>query len=349
MSTTSISEYFGSAAVAGTYAGTTTPQQFGSPATELAALRQGCAIFDLTWRGKLIVGGADRVRWLNGVVSNNTRELATNRGNYSFVLDPQGHIQADVLTFQRGDYYLLETERAQLPALREFFEHYIVMDDVELEDLGFKLASLGLGGPQASEVLRRAGLLDRDLSTGELVDLSRDGLGYSLLRDPIARRDWYELWCAPSAVAVFWTQLVSAGATPTGSTALEQQRILLGLPRLGHELNGRALAQETGQDYALSASKGCYIGQEIVERVRAHGKLHRRLTGFVVDGAPPECGRPIGTDENQEAGEITSAVCVEIAGQTHTVALGYLRSSMAEAPLRVDGQRLAVRPLPFEF
>ncbi len=94
----------------GEYAGAETVLRFGSAADELDALRHGCGVFDLGWRGKLVVSGEDRVRWLNGMVSNNTRDLPQDFGNYSFVLNAQGRIQGDLLAFQRGEFYVLESE-----------------------------------------------------------------------------------------------------------------------------------------------------------------------------------------------------------------------------------------------
>jgi len=130
MSTTSLLKQFGLQAVAGEYAGAETVLRFGSVAEELDALRHGCGVFDLGWRGKLVVSGEDRVRWLNGMVTNNTRDLPQDFGNYSFVLNAQGRIQGDLLAFQRGEFYVLESDASQIAALREFFSRFIIMDDV---------------------------------------------------------------------------------------------------------------------------------------------------------------------------------------------------------------------------
>jgi len=332
MSSTSLIQKFGLQAVAGEYAGAETVLNFGSAAEELDALRHGCGVFDLGWRGKLVVSGEDRVRWLNGMVSNNTRDLRQDFGNYNFVLSPQGRIQGDLLAFQRGEFYVLETEASQVGAIREFFERYIIMDDVEIGDISAGLTSIGIGGPRAAAVLTS---LFESLSqspemnpgtakVGQLLDGSWNGMGYSLVRDPVEARNWYELWLAPENVEAFWGALVAAGATAVGAEALEWQRILLGLPRMGMDMGGRELPQETGQDYALHHSKGCYIGQEIVERIHARGQVHRRLTGLIVEGAAPARGSKVLAGE-KEIGEITSSAEMVIDGVARTVALGNLR------------------------
>jgi len=142
MSTTSLVQRFGLQAVTGEYAGAETVLNFGSAVEELNALRHGCAVFDLGWRGKLVVSGEDRVRWLNGMVTNNTRDLRQDFGNYSFVLNAQGRIQGDLLAFQRGEFYVLETEAGQIAAIREFLDRYIIMDDVEVGDISESLPRL---------------------------------------------------------------------------------------------------------------------------------------------------------------------------------------------------------------
>jgi folate-binding protein YgfZ len=350
MSTISLSKKFGLQAVTGEYGGAETVLRFGSVDEELKALRQGCGVFDLGWRGKLVVSGEDRVRWLNGMVSNNTRDLAQDFGNYSFVLNPQGHIQGDLLAFQRGEFYMLECAAGEIAALCEFFDKYIIMDDVEIGDISEKLTSIGVGGPLALQVLQSAGLPAAELKPGQLADGSWDGHGFSLVRDPVAVRNWYEVWLAPENVEVFWNKLLASGAAPVGAEALERQRILLGLPRVGVDTGGRDLAQETGQEYALHYAKGCYIGQEIVERVRARGVVPRRFTGLILEDGTAARGSKIVAGE-KEIGEVTSSAEVVVDGVTQRVALGYVkRSSAAEGEsVVVDGHAARIVALPFQF
>jgi aminomethyltransferase len=347
----SLRERFGARARVGEYAGAETVMNFGSAAGELAALRHGCALFDLGWRSRLVVSGEDRVRWLNGMVTNNTRDLPQDCGNYSFVLNAQGRIQGDVMAFQRGEFYILESEAGEIATLREYFERYIIMDDVELSETGGRLTSIGLAGPQAVEALTKAGVYPGECKPGQIIDGHWSGIGYSLVRDPIEIRNWYELWLAPENVEAVWNVLAAAGAVPVGAQALEWQRILLGLPRIGLETGGRELPQETGQSYALHHNKGCYIGQEIVERIHSRGQVHRKLSGLIVEGeAVPARGSKVMLND-AEVGEVTSSAEVEIDGLRRVIALAYVRRDAAEsgAAMLVDGATARVVALPFEF
>jgi folate-binding protein YgfZ len=350
MSSASLSQKFGLQAVIGEYAGGETVLRFGSVDEELNALRHGCGLFDLGWRGKLVLSGEDRVRWLNGMVTNNTRDLPQDYGNYSFVLNAQGHIQGDLLVFQRGEFYVLESEVREIPRIREFLERFVIMDDVEIGDISEKLTSIGIAGPLAVKVLQSAGLLTGALKPGQLSDGIWNGHGFTLVRDPVVVRNWYELWLAPDNVEAFWNLLRSAGAAAIGASALELQRILLGLPRVGVDTGARELAQETGQEYALHYAKGCYIGQEIVERIRARGQVHRRFTGLILEGGVAALGSNVKAGE-KEMGHITSSAEITVDGVAHCVALGYVkRGSVGPGEiLHVDGKAATITELPFQF
>jgi len=145
-----------------------------------------------------------------------------------------------------------------------------------------------------------------------------------------------------------FTALMALGALPIGTEALELWRIGLGTPRYGVDIRERDLPQEINQDQrALHFAKGCYIGQEIVERVRSRGKVHRQFTGFLVQGQLPAPGTPLRHD-GRDIGEITSAAILPEAGGDLPVALGYLRREFG-APgtaLEVEGATLRVTPLP---
>ena len=105
---------------------------------------EGAAVFDMSWQAKLVLSGEDRARWLNGMVTNNVRDLALNHGVYSFVLNPQGRNLADLVSYNRGDYLLIATDREQAPRLAEIFDRYIIMDDVEVENISDKLSAIGV-------------------------------------------------------------------------------------------------------------------------------------------------------------------------------------------------------------
>ncbi len=330
----------------GDYAGAATPRRIAALDREFAALEHGCGLFDLGWRSKLVLTGADRLRWLNGMVTNNIRDLQPGHGNYSFLLNAQGHILGDLFAYHRGDYLLLDTDAAQAPRLKELFDKFIIMDDVEVTDIGSKLTALGLRGPKTLEVLAAAGLRSRDLQPGEVEDLTWSDLGISLVRTAPPDPPGYEIWLAPASVRAAWDKLLQAGATPVGFEAVELYRVAHGIPRYGQDIRERDLPQETEQLHALNFSKGCYLGQEIVERIRSRGAVHRTFTGFRIQGDTPAPGAKLQA-AGKDVGELTSVASLPGNGG-RTVALGYIRRDAAAPGAELDaaGAKAVVTALP---
>ena len=321
-------EGLGAAAVSD-YRGAETAARFGDPQAEFEALRSGCGVYDLGFRAKISLTGGDRVRWLNGMVTNNIRDLAADHGVYAFLLNPQGRILGDLYAYNRGESITVDTDRAQAEKILATFDHYIIMDDVEVTDLREQLTALGIAGPKSREVLRTAGIAIPETQPLEAVtpqcDCQCDCLQCTVVRGEDALHESYEIWIAPQDVRKLWDALLAAGAAPVGSEALELQRIVSGNPRYGVDIRERDLPQETEQARALNFNKGCYVGQEIVERIRSRGAVHRKFVGFLADGAVPiAAGAKIVAGE-KEVGEVTSAASLQLAGGEKTVALGYIR------------------------
>jgi aminomethyltransferase len=334
----------------GEYRGAESSASFGNPAAEFGALLEASGLYDMSWQAKLVLTGEDRVRWLNGMVTNNVRDLAVGHGVYSFLLTAQGRIVADLVTYNRGDYLLITSDRSQIQAITEMFDRYIIMDDVEIADISGKLSSVGLGGPKAAEVLHKAGIDVSQFAQGELSDIVWREIGITVARGTHPNWETYDVWFAAEHAASIWDALIAAGATPVGSQALEWYRITRGVPRYGIDLSQRDLPQETEQKHALSFTKGCYIGQEIVERIRARAILHRTFTGFALNGEPPATGTKI-TEGDRNIGEITSSARMPFPGGERTVALGYLRREF-EKPgtmVRIGEQTGTVQSIPFQY
>src|SRR5580700_2220630 len=140
------------------YRGATTAARFADPQLELAALLGGCGIYDLGFRGRISLAGGDRTRWLNGMVTNNIRDLALGRGVYAFLLNPQGRILGDMSAYNLGETIVVETDRSQVEKIVATFDHYIIMDDVEVTDISEKQTTLGLAGPKSRAILNAAGI-----------------------------------------------------------------------------------------------------------------------------------------------------------------------------------------------
>jgi len=333
----------------GEYHGATTPANFGDARTEFSALRSGCGVYDLGWRAKIALTGSDRVRWLNGMVTNNIRELEAGRGIYAFLLNPQGHILGDLYAYNRGESIIVDTDRGQVEKILATFDHYIIMDDVEVANLSEKLTALGVAGPKSREVLKSAGFVRPD-SPLQLQDVVWRGMACTVVRGEDAEHQSYEIWIATENKKQLWDALVAVGATLVGSDAFELQRITLGIPSYGQDIRERDLPQETEQARALNFNKGCYVGQEIVERIHSRGNVHRKFTGFVIDGDATSIasGAKIAV-AGKEVGELTSIASLPAAHGDQTVALGYIRREVS-APgkdVEICGKPAKVATLPF--
>ena len=320
----------------------------GSVRAEFAALLSACGVYPLASRIKIAVRGGDRVRWLNGMVTNNIRDLAPGHGVYAFLLNPQGHIQGDLYAYNRGNSLLVDTDESQAERVLAIFDRYIIMDDVEVETLGDQ-GAVGIAGPTAHHILSAAGMNSPELQVLEFVEIQWQDTAVTLVRGDSPTVPSYEIWLPQAMVVALEQVLIGAGAQPVSPAALELLRIASGVPRYGQDIHDRDLPPETEQARALHFSKGCYIGQEIVERIRSRGAVHRKFTGFEVQGELPSPGSKI-TAEGKEIGEITSAASLPLAKGMRPVALGYIRREAAspEKKVRIGNDEARVAELPFQ-
>jgi folate-binding protein YgfZ len=284
------------------------------------------------------------------MISNNVRDLAAGQGVYAFVLNPQGHILGDLHIHNRGDYFVLETDAAQADKLYPHLKRFIIMDQVEFKPVE-QASAIGLQGRNAEEILRAAGIEVPALQPLHAAEVKRGADRLSIIRGDNPLAPDYELWPAADPASSLWDALIKAGATPAGAEAVELARIAAGIPRYGQDIRERDLPQETGQMRALSFTKGCYIGQEIVERIRARGKVHRGWTGFrVMDGPLPAPGSKVQA-AGKEIGEVTSAAMLPGPAADIAVALGYIRNEAGTpgTSVEIGPTRARVEALPFAF
>ena len=328
------------------YNGAEAVPAFTDAESELRVLVSGCGLIDLGWRAKITVSGRDGVRWLNGMVTNTVKDLPLNRGDYSFVLTAQGRIVGDLYVYNHGEYLLMDTDRSQLETLMTALKRFIIMDQVELKDSSDTLGAIALCGPGSEQVLSAAGIDATGLQPLELRDLVVDNANVTLVRGPEQKPGWYEIWCdkAAGTTALLAEKLVKAGAQPVGTEALEWWRIMHGIPRYGQDIRERDLPQETEQGQALNFNKGCYIGQEIVERIRSRGQVHRKFTGFEFHDALPRPGK---FEENGRLlAEITSVAQIG----ARRIGLGYVRRETASpgSQLNLAATKATIVELPFK-
>ena len=311
------------------YRGSLTPRQLDAQERETAALVFGAAVHDLGWLRRVAVRGEDRYRWLNGMVTNVVNDLAVNAGAWNLVLNAQGRIQGDLHVWREGDELELEFAADQYEKLLAHLDKFIVMDDVELVELGEETA-LGLTGPASNEVLGRLSLptLPEPMTA---MRVEWNGLDLRIVRGYGALAPHYELWTPEAGVrSRVWGALQTAGASAVGSASWDAFRIAEGIPAYGIDMVERDLPQETSQMRALNFNKGCYLGQEIVERIRSRGGVHKHLRQFELTGPAPAAGTGLTMPGGVAAGHITSAAELALAAGPRVFALGMIR---AEAEL----------------
>jgi folate-binding protein YgfZ len=301
------------------------------------ALREGAAWLDLSSRGRIRITGEDRARLLHAMVTNHVQQLQPSRGCYAFFLDAQGRILGDMTLLAFADSFLLDTEPETRQSSYEHLDKYIIADDVTLEDVTARTAELGLEGPRSAEVLGVMGAPIPEApwshaSRGEIVIARRSTTG----------DDGFALICPRDERQELERELESAGAIQASSAAVRVVRLERGRPRYGEDISSERLPQETQLLEAMHFNKGCYLGQEIVERIRSRGGVHRFLVRLAIDAQEaPAAGAKI-TTGGEEIGEITSAAWSPAEGRV--VALGYVKLGEAPsgAPLEAAGARVEI-------
>jgi folate-binding protein YgfZ len=290
------------------------------------ALRHGAAWLDLSARGRFLVRGRDRARYLHNVTSNDVKKMTPGAASYAFVLTPQGRIQADLYLFCFPEHFLIDTEpdlREKIPTL---ILKYKVADQVELEDITSKTGAIGVEGPEAP-ALRPAFANQTDFTVVDAAVTGQPGFRVICAIDKF-----------PQLVGVAESDARTVAAGPEDARAV---RIENGKPRYGEDIRAMSLPQETRQIQAVSFTKGCYVGQEIVERIRAQGHVNKLLVRLEVESAePPAVGAKL-TANGSDAGEITSSVRSPASGCV--AALAVVRAPYAEPGTRLQAGAINAR------
>lgn len=302
-------------AVYGDDRGVTLPRHFGDAEREYRALRDAAAIVDLGFRVVVRATGQDRLSFLQGMLTNDVMTIASDEARPALLLTIQGRVTADVRVAADGDALLLDLDVRVRDAFLAALEKLIIADDVELAVTDTSV--LGVEGPGARALVERAGVVGRVLRGGEL---GGDGLSLHVTR--------------ANAPAV-WDALVAAGGRPCGMDALEGRRVELGIPRVGLDMDEKTLALEVPVDFALSQTKGCYLGQEVVARGTARGHVNRRLVPMLLEGPPPPPGASLVRD-GKDVGQLTTVARAYGVGMA--AALGFVRREHWDV-----GSELAVR------
>lgn len=321
-------------------------------AAQAEAARAAAALFELPGRGVISVEGGDRVRWLDGMVTGDVKGLAAEgprSGCHALVLTREGRIVAEVHVLARPDRLLAELDRDAISGALAHLGRTLVADDVRLADASAGFARLAVEGPAAADVLAAA--------LGAPLVLAADGAAEVALGARRTLAAAYSLSGLPGIqlladagdAAAVREALLAAGAAlglaPAGAEALELLRVEHGVPRFGRELTAEVLPAEARLERAVSETKGCYTGQEVVTRMRSRGRVSHLLVGlrFAAEGVAPGAGLAAG---GRAVGSVTSVAASPRFGR---IGLGFVRAAAAAPGSELDAGAVRARVVALPF
>ena len=302
------------------------------------SLRSSAAWLDLSGRGKIRMTGEDRVRLLHAMSTNDIQKLESGRGCYAFFLNAQGRILADAHVYNLGESLLLDTEPETTQKLMEHLDKYIIADDATLTDETAQLAAIGIEGPESEAAMAALGAPVPGVA--ESVTVWQDGFVAAV---SATGATGFRLFVPAEQKSDVIARLAASAVVQADAEAINIVRLEHGKPRYGDDITERFLVQETDQMQAVSFTKGCYLGQEIVERVRSRAQIHRVLTPLRIHSQLPPAPRSKLSVDGKDVAEITSAVFSPAFDEV--AALGYVRVEevQSKAEMVVTGSEPPVR------
>jgi folate-binding protein YgfZ len=343
--------------------GRSVARHYGDGRAEYRAVREGAGVAERADRGRVLLRGRDPVRMVHGLITNDLLGAAPDRAVYAAMLTARGRMIADLRAFRRpgegGAEVLLDVAAEALEGTREHLKKFVPPMFARWHDATDEVAALGVYGPRARQVLSAAlGVEVPAMEEDATMEVEREG-GRVLVAATreIGLEEGFDLFAPAADAAALWRTLAAAGGEPVGFGALETLRVEAGRPRYGADLSEDTIPTEAYEGSglmprAVSFTKGCYTGQEVIVRIAHRGHVNRHLRGLLLGDAPaPAAGAPLLNPETgKSAGVVTSVAHSPMLGQT--VALGYVRREIAPggevAVGAEDGPRATVAALPFD-
>jgi folate-binding protein YgfZ len=333
---------------------------YGDWRGEYKALRETAGVLDLSFRGRICLLGNDRVRFLHGQITNDVKKLGVGDGCYAALTTAKGKMESDLNVFNLADELLLDFEPGLTHAISQRLEKFIVADDVQIADVAPHYGLLSVQGPKAAEVVAAAGLgkaLEKNLAITKISDVAPGDIYLANQPRVFAGEFGVDVFVPNAALGAVANKLIAAakdlGGGACGWTALETARIEAGIPRFGADMDETNLPMECIESRAMSFNKGCYIGQEVLNRIHAIGHVTKELRGLrLADDLKtlPRKGDKLFRD-GREIGYITSAV--KSPALNANVALGYVRreanATGTELVLKTAGEESAVKIVELAF
>jgi len=325
--------------------GWSVPASYGDELFEYAAVREGGAgVIDLSSRGRFLVSGSEAVQFLNGLITNDMKTLEENRWMPAAFPSVQGRLIASVRVVRKPDdatgkkpvpVFLIDTEPATHEAVLKTIERFTLAGDFHVVDLTSQTALLSLQGRRADDVIGSViGDSAHAISAHGAAQIEWQDKSLTVLRATHTAEDGFDLVVNADQATALWDAFVQAGATPVGHEALDRLRIETGVPRYGIDMDETNVVTETGLDEAVSYTKGCYIGQEIIARIKYRGHVAKKLVGLVFDRARKiDKDAAIKSTDAKEIGRITSSTLSPHLGCT--IALGYVKYDYLAADTEV--------------
>lgn len=326
----------------GEWFGRELPAHFGDPTAEHLAVRDGVGVADGTFRGKVELTGSDRVRFLHGMVTNDVKSLAAGQGALAAILNAKGHVLSDLVVYALPDSLLLDLPAERAQAIRDTLDRFIIADQVEAKEVGGECGVLAVHGPRARDLVDAAAsgppLPTEEFQHGPRRFADRE---VRIFRVAYTGEEGYEILVKADGMLDLWDAVWKAGEPlglrAVGMEALNSLRMEAGTPWYGRDMDESNIFPELGWDRAVSFTKGCYIGQEVVVRVAHQGHVNRKLMGLKVSGdSPPPAGAQAFRGDRPVA-RVTSAVFSPTLKQV--IALAHVRREVCD-----PGTKLEVRP-----
>ena len=319
----------------GEWFGCALPDDWGNAAGEERFAVESVALIDTNYRAYLAFTGPDRVRYLNAILTNKILELNEGQGVISLLLNPQGRIQAEIETYALGERLFCISYAMIRARLVEVLEKGIIMDDVTLTDETEQWGMLAVEGPRSGDVVKQVAGLDLPaLGELKLVEASVGGVSCKVMERSPGGTAGAEFLAERGDLEKLWRLLLdatlAAGGGPMGYTALSTRRLVQGIPWFGYDFGEQQIPHEAGLELShINYSKGCYTGQEIVERVRSRGQVNRRRVRLQFQGGVvPSAGAVLAVN-GKEVGQVTRV------GRSFyppaILGMGYVRKEQAEA------------------
>jgi tRNA-modifying protein YgfZ len=311
------------------YSGVALPEAFSELEREYAAARESVALFDTSWHAFLALTGRDRVKYLHAISSNNIQALETGQGTLALLLNPQGRIQAELEVYALPEKLLVLSHASLREQTVALLKKYVIGSQVKIEDLTDQMGSFAVEGPRAAAIVEQAcGVQLVDIAEMSIRDVTIKGIACRLVRRSHFGEPGAEFIIGRECVASLWEILLAGvrahGGEPIGMGALNTLRLEAGVPWFPADFNDGMIPHEAVlENTHISFNKGCYTGQEIVERVRTRGHVNRKRVGLKFSTvAPPPPGTKLRAG-GAEIGFVTSAAFSPDAKPA--IGMGYVR------------------------